>query len=113
MRRGAACYEDAFEELGLRASAGARELKRAYRARAAEHPPDRDPEGFRRVREAYEVLARPEVALGQLIAEETHVAPSIRPAPELDLARALPLAVLRAMVAELDAGDLLGGRDGG
>lgn len=113
MRRGAAAYEDAFEELGLAPRPSERELKRAYRARTAAHPPDRDPEAFQRIREAYELLARPESALGRLLSTETHVAPSLRPPPELDVARALPLAVLRAAVAELDAGALLGGGDGG
>src|SRR6187402_2882370 len=49
---------EAFEILGLTglgvSSAG--ELKRAYLKQVRQHPPERDPEGFRRVRDAYELL---------------------------------------------------------
>jgi DnaJ-class molecular chaperone len=35
------------------------EVKRGYFAALARHPPHADPEGFRKVRAAYEVLSRP------------------------------------------------------
>lgn len=108
-RTAPARYEEAFEVLGLAASSPVRELKRAYRAQVVAHPPDRDPEGFRRVREAYELLSKPEAALGVLLELDTPVAaPSVLPPPRVE---ALPLATLRALVAELDVAALLGDGD--
>ncbi|MFB6205003.1 MAG: J domain-containing protein [Haloglomus sp.] len=48
-------YDEAFEVLGLPASAGEAEVRRAYRERVKEAHPDHggDEEEFRRVREAY------------------------------------------------------------
>ncbi len=45
--------------LGLGATFSADELRRAYRAMVRTHPPDRDPEGFRKVRAAFEALQHP------------------------------------------------------
>lgn len=43
--------------LGIDPSATDAEIRRAYFARVAQHPPERDPEGFKAVREAYEKLS--------------------------------------------------------
>ena len=50
--------ESAMQQLGLVADAAPTrlELKRAYLRRLREHPPERDPDGFRALREAYELL---------------------------------------------------------
>lgn len=110
-RTALARYEDAFEALGLAAGSSAREIKRAYRARVAAHPPDRDPEGFRRVREAYELVSQPEVAIGALLEPDTPVpAPSILPPPRIE-GGVLLLAALRALTAGLDLAALLGDDD--
>jgi curved DNA-binding protein CbpA len=44
--------DDPFEILGVEPSASDKELRRAYLRQVKEHPPERDPEGFRRIREA-------------------------------------------------------------
>lgn len=47
-----------FDVLGLSDAAPTRaDVRRAYAARLRVHPPDRDPAGFRRIRDAYEALA--------------------------------------------------------
>lgn len=45
-----------FAVLGVAASAGDAEIKKAYLAQVRLHPPDRDPEAFQRVRAAYEAV---------------------------------------------------------
>lgn len=110
---GAARYEEAFDTLELAASASAGDVKRAYRRAVAAHPPDRDPDRFQDVRAAYELLTSPESALAVICVPETHVPPpALLPAPRVELDHALPLATMRAMVAEIDAKALLGDDDG-
>lgn len=46
-----------YSILGIDPSATDGEIRTAYFARVAEHPPERDPEGFKAVREAYEKLS--------------------------------------------------------
>ena len=45
-----------FTVLGLEETADDEAVRAAYLAGVRKSPPDRDPEGFRRIREAYEVL---------------------------------------------------------
>ena len=53
-------FEEAREILGVGPTEDdLRVIKKAYRQAVTEHPPDRDPDGFRRVREAYELLKEP------------------------------------------------------
>lgn len=47
---------DAWELLGVSDGATRKEIRRAYLRQVKQHKPDRDPEGFQRVREAYEVV---------------------------------------------------------
>ena len=51
--------EDPYDILGLAAGAAEAEIRAAYFARVREHPPERDPEGFKRIREAYDQLRDP------------------------------------------------------
>jgi hypothetical protein len=46
----------ALSELGLTVPTSAEAIRRAYLRSVRAHPPERDPEGFRRVRDAYELL---------------------------------------------------------
>ena len=58
--------KDYYEVLGLKPSAGAEEVKKAYRKLAREHHPDRNPgnaqaeERFKELQEAYSVLSDPD-----------------------------------------------------
>src|SRR4051794_3984050 len=49
---------EAFETLGLEEpdELTAEQLKRSYLRKVRQHPPERDPNGFQRVRQAYELL---------------------------------------------------------
>ena len=50
---------DSFSALGIAPTLDAAQVKRAYFAQLQKHPPHVDPEGFRRLRSAYEALAAP------------------------------------------------------
>ncbi len=61
---------DPYAVLEVERSATAAEVRLAYLQQVRAHPPERDPEGFKRVREAYDVLRSPrqraEIALLEL-----------------------------------------------
>jgi curved DNA-binding protein CbpA len=48
--------ETPYKILGVERTANEAEIKQAYFALVREHPPERDPEGFKRIRAAYEKL---------------------------------------------------------
>jgi curved DNA-binding protein CbpA len=48
--------DNPYQVLGIERDATEAEIKRAYFTRVREHPPERDPDGFKRVRAAYEQL---------------------------------------------------------
>lgn len=50
-------FEEALEVLGIAPNVGADGARRAYLRLTKTHKPERDPEGFRRIREAYDVVA--------------------------------------------------------
>lgn len=101
----------AYRELGLSPDAHDGDtVRRAYRRAVRQHPPDRDPEGFRRVRAAYERLGDPERGAREALLHPAPLvpppAPDVAPAPE---AERLSLTVLRRLtVRALDARALLG-----
>jgi curved DNA-binding protein CbpA len=83
-------------------------VKRAYRDALRRHPPDRDAEGFRRVRAAYETLSDPRQALERaLLSESPLVDPPLAPEAPKALPGTAALALLRAVVARLPAEELL------
>lgn len=51
--------DDPCEVLGLPPGAGDDEVRAAYLRKVKEHPPDRDPEEFERIRDAYQMLQGP------------------------------------------------------
>ena len=51
--------EDPAAVLGVSADASDAEIRAAYLRKVVEHPPDRSPEQFERIRDAYEVLRDP------------------------------------------------------
>jgi len=50
---------DPREVLGVNQDAGEEEIRSAYLRRVKEHPPDRSPEEFERIRDAYDSLREP------------------------------------------------------
>jgi len=76
--------DDPYAVLGLAPSAGPEEIKKAYFTQVRAHPPERDPEAFKRVRAAYESLKTPEKKL------ETDLL-RLEPWPELELELPAPL----------------------
>ncbi|HJL15569.1 MAG TPA: J domain-containing protein [Sandaracinaceae bacterium LLY-WYZ-13_1] len=113
LRRGPLAFREAFELLCVSGDETPAEMKRAYRRAVVKHPPDRDPEGFRRVRAAWELLSHPERAWAMAIEPDADVPLPrwVPPSPPPD-ARELPLAVLRDMVGAFSSTDLLGDDDG-
>jgi len=51
--------QDHYERLGIEKTATHDEVRRAYRALLRQYPPERAPEEFKRIREAYEILNDP------------------------------------------------------
>lgn len=48
--------ESPYQILGVDRNASEAQIKAAYFAKVRQHPPERDPEGFKRIRAAYEQL---------------------------------------------------------
>ena len=51
--------DDLYARLGLTAAATREEVRSAYRILVRQYPPERAPEEFKRIREAYETLSEP------------------------------------------------------
>jgi len=51
--------EDPWAVLGVSAEAGEEEIRAAYLRKVKEHPPDRSPDKFERIRDAHETLSDP------------------------------------------------------
>jgi curved DNA-binding protein CbpA len=60
MRRRPGRSEDPFSVLDVAPSATDEQVRAAWLEAVRLHPPDRDPEAFRRIREAYETLQKEE-----------------------------------------------------
>jgi hypothetical protein len=95
--------------LGVSVDDDAAAIKRAYRKLALAHPPDMDPDGFRRVRDAYELLTEPSARVRELLLRPLPAVdpPPLPTIPELPRAAALPIAILRLAAASVDAAALL------
>jgi curved DNA-binding protein CbpA len=59
--------EDPVRILGVAPGASEEEIRAAYLLRVKEHSPERDPEGFERVRDAYAVLRDPQRRMERLL----------------------------------------------
>jgi curved DNA-binding protein CbpA len=101
-------FEDARAVLGLgEADEEEAAIKRAYRRAVVQHPPDTDPDGFRRVRDAYELLRDPwsraeDLLLRPLPEVPPPAAPAAPPAPPRGTT-AVALLRLAAMNADPEA----------
>jgi curved DNA-binding protein CbpA len=51
--------ENPYQVMGLAPTATEQEIRRAYFRLVREHPPERDPDQFKRIRAAYEILRDP------------------------------------------------------
>ena len=60
-------WERARALLGVAADAGEAQIRAAYLAKVRQHPPDRDPEQFERVRDAYDQLRDPRLRARQVL----------------------------------------------
>jgi curved DNA-binding protein CbpA len=89
---------DAREILGVPLNAGDEEIRAAYVQKVKEHPPDRSPDEFEKIRDAYETLrdprrrmrdmllsADPEAPLASLIGGQTGERRFAGPQPWLDV----------------------------
>lgn len=54
---------DPYDVLGLLRTASQEDIRAAYFAKVREHPPERDPQMFKRVRAAYDALRTPEAKI--------------------------------------------------
>lgn len=102
-------FIEAREVLGVESDADARAIRRAYRKKVAAHPPDRDPEAFRKIRSAYERLTDPVASKVALLYKPTpHLPPppleSDTPPDLVEIHRLFVRNAVRRLAAE----DLLG-----
>jgi curved DNA-binding protein CbpA len=84
-------YENPYAVLGLNRTATLDEIKQAYFLQVRQHPPEREPEAFKRIRAAYDQLKTPEKRVEAdmcLLEDFTPAKVGARAArvPELDLA---------------------------
>jgi curved DNA-binding protein CbpA len=83
----AQAYVDPYLVLGLARTATTDEIKQAYFTLVRTHPPEREPEAFKRIRAAYERLRDPERRLeaDMLLLTPWPAARRTRRQPQLDL----------------------------
>jgi curved DNA-binding protein CbpA len=100
-------FAEAAALLGCDHWPSSEELRRAYRAAVRANPPDRDPDAFRRVRDAYELLREP---LDRSLALLTSRVPLTAPPPieaRVPEQGELALALLRCIAARIDVASIL------
>jgi hypothetical protein len=98
-------FEDARVALGLDAAeSDPAAVKRAYRRAVGEHPPDADPDAFRRIRDAYELLRDPWARARELLQTPMPLAPPPAPpaAPPAPPRGATAVALLRLAAMRAD-----------
>ena len=89
------------EVLGIGPDAGEEEIRAAYVRGVKEHPPDRSPERFERIRDAYEALRDPRRRMRDTLLAADPLAPlaaviEIKPRPRSFTSIQLWLEVLKA-----------------
>ena len=60
-------HDDPRQVLGISPEAGDEEIRAAYLRKVKEYPPDRAPQEFEKVRDAYELLCDPRRRMRQLL----------------------------------------------
>lgn len=101
-------FHVAREILGLGIDADGAAIKRAWRKAAVACPPDRDPEGFRKARDAYELLSDPIEHAQRLMSRPISnvPVPSLPDLPTPPPAHALAVELLRSILGRLPIADL-------
>lgn len=102
-------FEEARALLGVGLEEEPAAIKRAYRRQVLAHPPDLDPEGFRRVRSAYELLMEPGERAREILlhSQPAIEAPVFRAPVSAPPVGATALALLRVIAARVDVRELL------
>jgi len=79
-------YENPYVVLGLTRTATLDEIKKAYFLQVRQHPPEREPDAFKRIRAAYDQLKTPEkrIEADMRVLEDLPPARAVR-FPDLDL----------------------------
>lgn len=67
--------KDPLEVLGIGSGASEGEIRAAYLRKVKEHPPERSPEEFERIRDAYETLRDPRRRMRNLLLAADPAAP--------------------------------------
>ncbi|MFI5379665.1 MAG: DnaJ domain-containing protein [Tepidisphaerales bacterium] len=68
-------WDQAMRLLGVSAEAGEAEIRAAYMENVRRHPPDREPELFEQLRDAYELLKDPRTRARRVLAGPDPTAP--------------------------------------
>jgi len=101
-------FAAALDALGLATLPDAPGLERAYREATLAHAPDQDPDGFQRVREAYELLQNPfEAGRRALVQPTPLVGPPRLPQRDPHARGELSVCLLRASARHVSARALL------
>jgi len=79
---------NAYEILGLAANASAEEIRIAYLNKVKEWPPDRSPEKFEEIRDAYDELSDPRKRAKAMFLDTTFTAPLVSLIDSLPVRRA-------------------------
>lgn len=101
--------EEAFEEIGLAPGSSPDEIRRAYLRKLKTRKPEVDPEGFRRLREAYELLTENAEVLSLVAtAPPAELVPAGRPlqdTPPSSPSRPSPVVEVQRRLATVDHSD--------
>jgi len=69
--------QDPWSALGIGLDAGNEQIRAAYLAGVKRHPPDRDPEAFERIRDAYECIRDPGRRISRMLLQVDPTAPLV------------------------------------
>ncbi|MBI4483129.1 MAG: DnaJ domain-containing protein [Acidobacteria bacterium] len=86
-----------YNILGVHPGASDIEIRRAYFARVQEHPPERDPDGFKTVREAYEKLRDAAARARQFLEQFEEIYPE-----EIHLPEPVPVPLTRELILQVE-----------
>lgn len=90
---------DPYAVLGIAHTASTEEVKRAYFALVRQHPPEKDPEAFKRIRAAYEQLRDPtQRHQTDLLRWQTWIEPALTASDDTTIVPALAPVLDRADV---------------